>query len=168
MQRRIFFAFPEPRQARGAVNDLQASGIPPADIHTVALDPNAVANLPPATVEQQRDRAWRLETTYWQANLALFFAALVGLLAALYAGRPILAALALCIMLLTFVTGARFAVHLPHAHLDEQAIPLRHGEVILMVDVPETKVHEVERLVSRRHPEVGVGGVGWHIHGLNA
>ena len=66
------------------------------------------------------------------------------------------------------LTGARFAAHLPHAHLDEQAIPLRHGEVILMVDVPETKVHEVERLVSRRHPEVGVGGVGWHIHGLNA
>ena len=40
--------------------------------------------------------------------------------------------------------------------------------LLLMVDVPASRVHDVEQVVSRRHPEVGVGGVGWHIHGLNA
>ena len=168
MERRIFFAFPEPGQARSAVNELLAAGIPRTDIHAVALDPQAVADLPPATAAQQRDRTWSLETTYWRANLALFFVALAGLLAALYAGKPVLAILALGIMVLTFVTGERFAVCVPHAHLDEQSVPLHHGEVVLMVDVPSSKVHDVEQAVSRRHPEVGVGGVGWHIHGLNA
>jgi hypothetical protein len=52
--------------------------------------------------------------------------------------------------------------------VDEQRIPLRHGEVVVMVDVPADRVHEVEGMVSRQHPEAGVGGVGWHIHGLNA
>ena len=168
MERRIFFAFPEPRQARSAVNELLAAGIARTDIHAVALDPQTVADLPPANVEQRRDRTWRLETAYWQANLALFFIALVGLLAALYAGKPILAMFALGIMVLTFITGERFAVRLPHAHLDEQSVPLHHGEVVLMVDVPESRVQDVAQVVSRRHPEVGVGGVGWHIHGLNA
>ena len=168
MERRIYFAFPEPRQARSAVSDLLTAGISRNDIHAVALDPPTIADLPPATAEQRRDRTWSLEATYWRANLALFFIALVGLLAALYAGKPILATLALGIMVLTFVTGERFAVRLPHAHLDEQSVPLHHGEVVLMVDVPASRVHEVEQVVSRRHPEVGVGGVGWHIHGLNA
>jgi len=168
MERRIFFAFPEPAQARSAVNELVAAGIPRTDIHAVAFDPQAVADLPPATAEQRRDRTWGLETTYWRANLALFFVALVGLVAALYAGMPILAMLALGIMVLTLLTGEHFAVRLPHAHLDEQSVPLHHGEVVLMVDVPNSRVHDVEQAVSRRHPEVGVTGVGWHIHGLNA
>ena len=168
MERRIYFAFPQPHQARSAVSDLLAAGISRTDIHAVALDSQAVSDLPPATAEQQRDRMWNLETTFWRANLAMFFLALAGLLAALYAGKPILALLALGIMVLTFVTGERFAVRVPHAHLDEQGVPLHHGEVVLMVDVPASKVHDVEQAVSRRHPEVGVGGVGWHIHGLNA
>jgi hypothetical protein len=168
MERRIYFAFPAPRQARGAVSELLAAGISRTDIHAVAFDPQAVSDLPPASPEQRRDRTWSLETTYWRANLALYFFALVGLLVALYAGKPILALLALGIMVLTFVTGERFAVRVPHAHLDEQSVPLHHGEVVLMVDVPASRVHDVEQVVSRRHPEVGVGGVGWHIHGLNA
>jgi hypothetical protein len=127
-----------------------------------------VSDLPLATPEQRRDRTWSLEATYWRANLALFFLALAGLLAALYAGKPVLSLLALGIMVLTFVTGERFAVRVPHAHLDEQSVPLHHREVVLMVDVPASKVHDVAQAVSRRHPEVGVGGVGWHIHGLNA
>jgi hypothetical protein len=127
-----------------------------------------VSDLPPATAEQRRDRTWSLEATYWRANLALFFLALAGLLAALYAGKPIPALLALGIMVLTFVIGERFAIRVPHAHLGEQSVPLHHGEVVLMVDVPASKVHNVEQAVSRRHPEVGVGGVGWHIRGLNA
>ena len=42
-------------------------------------------------------------------------------------------------------------------------VPFAHGEEILLVDVPRTHVHEIEQLVSRRHPETGVGGVGWTI-----
>ena len=71
-------------------------------------------------------------------------------------------------MELTFVTGDRFSVHLPRAHLDEQRIPLRRGEVILMVDARERSVHKVEQRGSHQHPEVGVGGVGWRIGGLDA
>jgi hypothetical protein len=71
-------------------------------------------------------------------------------------------------MELTFGTGARFSVYLPNARLDEQRIPLRGGEVILMVDARERSVHKVEQRGSHQHPEVGVGGVGWRIRGLDA
>jgi len=57
----------------------------------------------------------------------------------------------------------RFAVRLSHAHLADLRVPLEHGEVVLLVDVPFHRVREIEHLVAERHPEVGVGGVGWTV-----
>ena len=37
------------------------------------------------------------------------------------------------------------------------------GEVILLVDAARTRVHEIEQVVSRHHPEAGLGGVGWTV-----
>jgi hypothetical protein len=59
--------------------------------------------------------------------------------------------------------GDRFAVRLPHAHLADLRVPLEHGEVVLLVDVPLYRVREIEHPVAERHPEVGVGGVGWTV-----
>jgi|GEM_PF-3763302 len=38
---------------------------------------------------------------------------------------------------------------------------MAHGEILLMVDVPETRVADIEGRVHRHHPEVAVGGIGW-------
>lgn len=69
-------------------------------------------------------------------------------------------------MLGTFIAGQRFAVKLPHAHLADMRVPLGHGEIVLMVDVPFRRVREIERLVSSGHPEAGVCGVGWSLEGM--
>lgn len=167
MERRLYFTFPKPEQARRVVDELVAGGVPRRAIHAVARDAAGIEDLRAATPAQRRDRVWALERLYWNANLALFFVSLLGLLAALYVGHLAAAAIALGVMTLTFLTGERFAVRIPHSHLDEQRVPLRHGEVVVMVDVPVSRVHDVETLVSQRHPEAGVGGVGWHIHGFS-
>jgi len=82
---------------------------------------------------------------------------------ALFAGSPAGILVSLAVMLATFFAGKRFAVKLPHAHLADLRVPLEHGEVVLLVDVPVRRVREVEHLVAERHPEIGVGGVGWTI-----
>ena len=56
--------------------------------------------------------------------------------------------------------------HSPHAHPVNVRVPLRHGEIVLMVDVAFSRVHEFEHLISRRHPEAGVAGVGWALGDL--
>jgi hypothetical protein len=68
---------------------------------------------------------------------------------------------AVAVMLTTFVAGNRFAARLPHAHLTDLRVPLECGEVVLLVDVPTCQVQEIEHLLGERHPELGVGGVGW-------
>jgi hypothetical protein len=168
MERRLYFTFPLPAQARRAVKELIDSGVPRTAIHVVARDADVVDDLPRATPAERGDLVWTLERVYWTANLAVFFAALAGFMAAVYFGQWVYAGAALLVMAATFVTGERFAASLPHTHLDELRVPLGHGEVVVMVDVSADRVRDVEQLLSRLHPEVGVGGVGWHIHGVHA
>jgi hypothetical protein len=100
---------------------------------------------------------------FWYGNLTYFVVALGVAAAALYLGSPGWAIIAGVAAIAAVILGQRFAVKVPHVHLSEMRVPFAHGEVILLVDVPRTRVCEIEQLVSRHHPEAGVGGVGWTI-----
>jgi pheromone shutdown protein TraB len=50
---------------------------------------------------------------------------------------------------------------MPMVHLDEFHDALRHGELLLMVDVSRDCVEDVEELMRRRHPEAVTGGSVW-------
>jgi len=63
-------------------------------------------------------------------------------------------------MVATFLAGLIFT-SVPNTHLGEFQDALAHGEILLMVDVPETEVAKVEQQVHHQHPEVTIGGVGW-------
>jgi hypothetical protein len=166
MYRRLYFAFPTTSQARCALSDLQDAGIPASYMHAVAKAGTDLAGLPRATAGQKNDQVWRLERLFWYGNLGVFALAALGLTAALFAWSTAGIVVSLAVILGTFVAGERFAVKLPHAHLADVRVPLEHGEVVLLVDVPVRRVREIEHLVAERHPEVGVGGVGWTIEAL--
>jgi len=61
------------------------------------------------------------------------------------------------------IIGECFVVKLPHTHLSDMRVPIAIGEVVLLVDVPPSRVPEIEQLVSHHHPEAFVGGAGWTI-----
>ena len=71
------------------------------------------------------------------------------------------------VMLISFLLGEEFTRRVPDVHLSEFRDALRHGEILLMIDVPVTKVERFEALVHRHHPEAVTGGVGWHIDALH-
>jgi hypothetical protein len=163
--RRIYFVVPDYPHARRIVADLEAAGIPTAQMHTLA-DSQDLAGLPPVTVGQRQDRVWQWERLLWNADLTIFFLALLGLVLALYLGSLAGTIAAGVIMLTCFILGERFATVVPHAHLDEVRAALAHGEIVLMVDVPKSRVREVEQTVTRQHPETAVGGIGWTLPAL--
>jgi len=163
MVRRLYLTFPTRSQAVRAVADLQGAGVRAEDIHAVAKPGTDLSGLPRATDGQTHDQVWRLELLFWYANLGVFGLAALGLAVALFAWSPAGMAASLVVMVATFIAGERFAVKLPHAHLADLRVPLEHGEVVLLVDVPVQRVREIEHLVAERHPATGVGGVGWTI-----
>jgi hypothetical protein len=164
--RRIYFAIPDASHARRIVSELQAAGIDRSRIHASARQGVDLTGLPGATEPQRGDRGRFLEGLFWNGNLALFAAAAAGLVIAGFAGSVPGAIGASVVMLATLAAGNWFSVRLPHAHIGDLRVPLEHGEVVLMVDVPKSRVREIEQRVSRCHPEAEVGGVGWTLQAL--
>lgn len=168
MKRRLYFLLPDTSHARSAVKDLEASGIDLDALHVIARPGTDLDGLPVATGRQRRDLGERLETALWDGNLGVFFIALVALLVmTLMQLAWYWLLIPAAFMLVSFAAGVVFTSHVPNVHLSEFRDAVRHGEILLMVDVPVVDVEQVETLVHRHHPEAVAGGVGWHIDALH-
>lgn len=166
MLRRLYFAIPDTTHARQIVSELEAAGISRQWIHASAREGVDLEGLPEATTAQRDDRVWRLDKLFWNGNLLIFGIAVVALVAAITLGSVAGSIVAIAIVVTTYLVGKRFAAMIPHAHIGELRVPLAHGEVVLMIDAPRDRVREIERLVSRHHPEASVSGIGWTMPAL--
>lgn len=164
--RRIYMLFPRYEFAERAVADLVKIGVDQHHLHSIAKDGVDITGLPPATVRQRNDLGARLDTGFWHMNLLLFFLALALFFIAAWSAAWGWALGWLAVMGLTFFAGSHFARHVPHAHLQECQTALRHGEILLLVDVPHWRVASVERSIRKQHSEVEIGGVGWTLDAL--
>jgi len=162
MLRRLFFLFPDEKHAQRAVHSLVNNNIPKRHIHAIAHG-TRLRTLPMATDRQKRDTAFLVEKILWHVNLSVFVIAFLALIIALLSGEIIWSAVALIVMLATFIAGEYFVVKVPNVHLSEFNDALSHGEILLMVDVPKNRVAEIEEYVHHRHIEAVTGGVGWSI-----
>lgn len=167
MKRRLYFLFPDAEHAGIVVKELQALDIGDRSIHAIAGRDSDLTELPGATESQRYDLAARVERFTWGANLTTFFAAsLVLLLSVLLQLAWYWLLIPAALMVVSFVLGFSFATYVPNVHLAEFHDALQHREILLMVDIPATRVAEVEERVHRQHPEAVVGGVGWSVGAL--
>jgi hypothetical protein len=161
MNRRLYFLLPDRSHALSVVDELNSSGVSSEHIHALSDGLTRIDGLPTSTPRQARDTASRLEKILWNANLISFVLALcifIALVLTMNWGWWLV--VPVVIMMTNFFAGLRFT-SVPNTHLGEFQDALAHGEILLMVDVPETQVAEVEKQVHHRHPEATVGGVGW-------
>lgn len=161
MLRRLYFVLPDANRATDIVRELLQSGVAAQRIALASRRPQKLEIAGMTMQTASDDPGARIEHRLWNLNLLIFFAALLALIGML-AAQVNMAWLSLpaLIMLASFVAGERFT-HVPNTHLQEFAAALRHGEVVLMVNVPPDRVAEIEALVHQHHPDAAVGGVGW-------
>lgn len=164
--RRTYMLFPGRQSAEKAVADLGDLGVDQRHVHTIAKQGVDISGLPKATVRQRTDLAGRIDQWVWDINLMIFFFALALLVLALWNGNWGWAIAGVAVMAVTFFAGNYFAQHVPHAHMTECQTALRHGEILLLVDVPRWRQATIEKAVRNRHPEVEIGGVGWTLDAL--
>ena len=161
MDRRLYFLLPDRAHALRVVDDLNKSGIGSAHIHALGGPHTWLDGLPASTLRQTRDSASRLEKFLWNTNLVSFAVALcVFIVLVLNLNWSWWLLTPVAIMVANFLAALAFA-SLPATHLGEFRDALAHGEILLMVDVPETEVGKVEQQVHHQHPEAAFGGVGW-------
>ena len=164
--RRIYMLFPGRQFAEKAVADLITMGVDHRHIHTIAKEEVDITGLPKATLRQRRDLAGHLDQWLWDINLLLFFFALALFVIALYSSSWGWAMAWLAVMVITYLLGYYFVRHIPHAHMAECQTALRHGEILLLVDIPRWRQAAIEKAMRQQHMEIEIGGIGWTLDGL--
>lgn len=161
MRRRLYYLLPDKIHAEQMSKDLKHIEIPVADIHAISKNQQALEFINDTHSMNETDRDYFIEWFLWRANLITFFLALAILVIMLLINTSYWLLLPISVMVLTFALGVIFAMKIPHVHFNEFSPALKHGEVLMMIDVPKSNVGVLSQILHKRHPEAVAGGVSW-------
>lgn len=156
MRRRLYFMVPDISSARIIRDELLLARIEDSHIHVLARDGVPLEGLQEASILQKTDFVHGAET-----GLAVGggIGILAGMAALLF--PPAGVDLQLVTILVTALIGAAFgawvssmiASSIPNSRLKTFEAGIQAGRVLMMVDVPASRVDEIRQLVASRHPE---------------
>lgn len=161
MLRRHYFVLPSINTTANILAKLQQAGIEPQHLAVASRTPEQIPIQGIRIRDAVHDRGDKIERWLWNLNLVLFgIAALALIIQLLIQGFSAWLLIPLAVIVATFAGGLRFT-HIPNTPLHEFADALRHGELVLMVDIEHGRVAAIETLVHNHHPDAAVGGIGW-------
>jgi len=162
MLRRLYWLLPNVESARRTADDLLLARIDHRHMHFLARRGTDLANLHEASILQKSD-------VRHAAGRGLILGALLGAIAAwLFTQFPIEGlVLGGGGLLLMVAFGAVFGVFastlvgtsVPNSRLSKFADEIDQGKVLLMADVPSSRVEEIQTLLGARHPEADNRGI---------
>ena len=161
MRRRLYFMVPDTRSARQIRDELLLTRIEDGHIHVMARDGMSLDGLHEASILQKSDFVHGAET-------GLAVGGGIGIIAGLVAVffPPAGVDLQLVTILLTALIGAAFgawvasmvASSIPNSRLKAFESAITAGHVLMLVDVPSSRVDEVRKLIAAHHPEAMSSG----------
>lgn len=161
MSRRLYFLVPDIEHAKRIVQELLLARIEQRHIHVIAKEGVPLEDLPEAGILHKSDLVKALER-------GISVGGATGLLAGLAAVTFPPAGLALGggAVLLTTLLGAGFGAwassligaSVPNSELKRFEQAVEAGQVLMLVDVPVDRLHEIEELIKKHHPEADVAG----------
>ncbi len=162
MRRRLYFMLPDVRNTRQMVDDLLLARIENQHIHVLAKDGVPLEGLHEASILQKTDIAHGAETGLAVGGAIGIFA---GLAAILF--PPAGVSLELVTILIAALIGAAFgawvssmvASGIPNSRLKTFEQGIAQGRILMMVDVPISRVDEIRKLIASIHPEAAPGGM---------
>jgi hypothetical protein len=162
MRRRLYFLLPDLGSAIKTANDLLLARIEDRCMHFLAKRGMSLGELHEANALQKSDAVHGAELGFVIGGLGGF---LIGIY--IYLTPPDGVALQLVTVLIGTAIGAVFgawaaslvALSVPNSRLKPFQKDIAAGKILLMVDVPPSRIEEVRELVSRRHPEATAHGI---------
>jgi hypothetical protein len=163
MRRRIYWLLPDLACARKTMDDLLLARITESHIHFVANEGTDLSGLHEANILQTSDVIRAA-----QAGLIIggSVGALLGALAAVYfpiiGNEPqwgMVAVLAMFGAAFGAWSASLIGVSTPSNRLKRFTQAIEAGQILLMVDVPRSRVDEIEERLQALHPEAHLEGV---------
>jgi hypothetical protein len=157
MRRRIYWLLPDLASARRTMNDLLLARIDEGHIHFVANEGTDMTGLHAANLLQTSDviRAAQLGLVVGAASGAVI-GVLVALFFPLFGDSPqwgVAAVLAIVGAPLGAWMASLIGVSVPSHRLERFHSAIEAGQLLMMVDVPRSRVIEIEALLAAGHPE---------------
>ncbi|HEX9172672.1 MAG TPA: DUF1269 domain-containing protein [Telluria sp.] len=166
MRHRLYFMLPDIPSARALLDELLLKRIEIRHIHFMAAEGTLPPDMPDANIRQKTDLVHGAQT-------GMMIGGAVGLLvgALLVVFPPEGLSLQTIAILIAGIGGALFgawasgmnAAAVPNSRLAQFTQRIAQGQVLLIVDVPHSRIREIEDLVTSRHPEVSFGGEEPHV-----
>ena len=164
--RRLYFMVPDLDTANTVVDELLLKRVDEHHIHVVAKEGTPMGDLPEANLLQKSDFIPAMER-------GLAVGGITGVLAGIAAVTFPPAGLVLGggAILGTSLAGAgigawisgMIGMDVPNSQIEKFEDAIEKGEVLMMVDIPKTRVEEIEALVQQHHPDADMGGTEPHI-----
>lgn len=162
MRRRLYFLLPDLASAHKTADDLLLARVDDRCMHFLAKRGTPLAPMREATFLQKGDAVHGAELGLAIGGLGGFFLGVYMVLM-----PPEGMTLQLVTVLASSLIGAAFgawaaslvAMSVPNTRLKAFHADIETGKILLMVDVPLSRVEEVQELVSRCHPEATAHGI---------
>mgnify|MGYP000179712958 FL=1 len=156
MKRRLYFVLPDLASAKQIVNDLLLARIEDRHMHFHAKDGVSLDGLHQANLFQTSDIVHGAESGLVVGGVA---GVMAGIAVMLF--PPTGVSMQLVTVLISAVLGSVFGVwvssmiasSVPNSRLREYERDIEAGKILLMVDVPASRVGEIRDLFAMRHPE---------------
>ena len=152
--------------ANTVVDELLLKRVDEQHIHVVAREGTPMGDLPEANLLQKSDFIPAMER-------GLAVGGITGVLAGIAAVTFPPAGLVLGggAILGTSLAGAgigawisgMIGMDVPNSQIEKFEEAIETGEVLMMIDVPKTRVEEIEALIQQHHPDADMGGTEPHI-----
>lgn len=159
--RRIYFLLPNLEHARQVVDELLLARIEEHHIHVLAKEGIPLENLPEASFLQKSDFVPALERGLAVGGAAGILAGLMAVTfppAGMVLGGGALLGIALAGAGMGAWISSMIGVAIPNRQLKQFTEAVDRGEILMLVDVPKPRVHEIEELVRSHHPEAEIEG----------
>lgn len=159
--KRIYFIVPDRDMARAIVNELLVARVEERHIHILAKRGTDLQELPEASILQKSDFVPAVQRGLALGGAVGTLAGLVGIAvapaAAVIAGGVILASSLAGAGVGAWISGM-VGLNVGNTRHKQFEDAIEHGALLMMIDVPVSRVEEVEDLIKSHHPEAELEG----------
>jgi hypothetical protein len=162
MSRRLYFVLPDVTSASQTANDLLLARIEYRHMHFLGRRDMSLGELHEASYLQKSDLRHALA-------VGTGIGVIIGMLIGIYLKLTPIGDYSFGVgtLILSTLIGGVFGawgstlvgVSAPNSELKQFTDDIEAGKILLMVDVPVSRVTEIEQLIAKRHPEVADRGV---------
>lgn len=159
--RRLYFLIPDLGSTHKVVDELLLARIDEHHIHIVAKQGTPMGDLPEATVAQKTDLIPALERGLAVGGATGVLAGLAAVTfppAGLVLGGGAILGIALAGAGVGSWVSGMIGISIENSQIRAFEKAIEEGQLLMMVDVPKTRVDDINMLVFKHHPEAEVEG----------